>query len=172
MGGSSKPAVELAGRPLLHYPLVALGAVCGSVAVVCKPHTELSPLPDEVERWEEPAEPHHPLTGLVYALERAAAPILVCAADMPFVTPEALRALEGRGEGAAAVVARAGGRLQPLLALYTPAALPVLRAAEPDAPLTATVERLRPVVVEVPARDAVSVDTPEALERAEAVLSV
>ncbi len=171
MGGASKPSMDLGGRPLVHYPVEALGAVCGVVAVVCKPDTELPDLPDGVERWEEPDRPRHPLTGIVHALERAEGPVLVCAADMPFVEAETLRDLAAHLGEAVAVVARASGRLQPLLALYAPEALPALRAAEPDAPLTATVALLDPLVVDVPERDAVSVDTPDALRRAEAALS-
>jgi molybdopterin-guanine dinucleotide biosynthesis protein A len=86
--GGSKPSVELAGRPLVSYPMAALSGASERVVVVCKPDTELPDLPG-LERWNEPEEPRHPLTGIVHALERAAAPVLVCAADMPFVTPDA-----------------------------------------------------------------------------------
>ena len=44
---------------------------------------------------------------------------------------------------------RAGGRLQPLLARYEPAALAALRSAPADEPLTATVEALAPSVLEI-----------------------
>src|SRR5436853_4802295 len=103
-----------------------------------------------VERWDdEPREPRHPLTGIVHALERAVGePVLLCAADMPFVTADALRALAAPGATAIAV---AGGVLQPVLGLYAPDVLPALRAAEPDAPLTRTVERLAPALVPLPA---------------------
>jgi molybdopterin-guanine dinucleotide biosynthesis protein A len=63
------------------------------------------------------------------------------------------------------------GRLQPVLALYTPAALETLHRAEPDEPLTRTVERLDPIRIEVPADQARSVDTPEQLAAAEAELA-
>ena len=92
-----------------------------------------------MERWHEPDQPRHPLTGLVCALERAGGPVLVCAADMPFVTAATLRRVAAARGAAAACVGRADGRLQPLLAAYAPAALEILRAAEEDAPLTATV---------------------------------
>ena len=51
MGGVSKPAAMLAGRPLIAYPIAALWEVCDRVAVACKRHTELPPLPSAVERW-------------------------------------------------------------------------------------------------------------------------
>jgi molybdopterin-guanine dinucleotide biosynthesis protein A len=88
--------------------------------------------------------------------------VLVCAVDMPFVTEDACRDLI-----AAAGVAVAEGRLQPLFGVYAPPALAVLRAAPPDAPLTRTVEALGPALVEVPAGVVLSLDTPEALALAE-----
>jgi molybdopterin-guanine dinucleotide biosynthesis protein A len=167
--GGGKPGRLVAGRPLASYPAVALAEVCGRVAIVAKPGTPLPELGPSVEIWDdEPAEPRHPLTGIVHALDRAGGEaVLVCAADMPFVTPEALRTLTAPGRDAVAV---AGGVLQPVLALYTPAALPTLRAAEPDAPLTRTVEALDPARVQLPPAIARSVDTPEELAAAEAEL--
>jgi molybdenum cofactor guanylyltransferase len=169
--GGGKSARALAGRPLAGYPAVALAAVCERVAIVAKPGEELPDL-DGVERWDdEPAEPRHPLTGIVHALERAGEPVLVCAADMPFLTPEALRTLIAAGGSASAAVAVAGGVLHPVLAVYAPAALDTLRAAEPDAPLTSTVEALDPVRVALPPPLVRSVDTPEQLAAAEAELA-
>jgi molybdenum cofactor guanylyltransferase len=161
--GGEKASRMLAGRPLASYPAAALAAVCARVALVGP-----GPSLPGVELWDdEPAEPRHPLTGIVHALERAGEPVLVCAADMPFVTPEVLRELAQAGEDAVAVAERV---LQPVLGLYTPAALPTLRAASADAPLTRTIESLNPRRVEVPAAVARSVDTPEQLEAAEAEL--
>jgi molybdopterin-guanine dinucleotide biosynthesis protein A len=170
MGRGSKPAELLGGRPLVAYPLAALSGVCDRVAVVCKSATELPELPG-AERWNEPDEPRHPLTGIVHALETARAPVLFCAGDMPFVTAEACGALRrAAGEGKAAV-ATADGVLQPVLGLYAPSALERLRAAPRDAPLTATVESLRPVRVALPAGVVRSVNTPEELAEAEALLA-
>lgn len=170
LGKSSKPAAELAGRPLIAYPLEALAAVCGRVAVVCKPDTGLPDLPG-AERWEEPAEPRHPLTGIVHALATARAPVLVCAADMPFVTADACRTLMGAGTTSPAVVAVADGVIQPTFALYAPAALDTLRAAPADDPLTRTVEALNPVHVALPGALLRSVNTPADLSEAEELLS-
>ena len=158
--GGDKPLRDLSGRPLAAYPAAALGAACERVAIVAKRDSRLPPL-GAVERWEEPDDPQHPLTGIVHALERAGEPVLVCAADMPFVTPAACRDLI-----AARALARAGGRLQPLLGVYDPAWLPVLRAAEPDASLTRTVEVLAPNTLELPENLVRSIDTPEALRSA------
>lgn len=163
--GGSKATRMLGGRPLAAYPAAALAQVCERVAIVAKPGSELPDLPG-VERWDdEPAEPRHPLTGIVHALERAQPePVLVCAGDMPFVTPAGLRALAAHGRTAVAV---AGGVLQPVLGLYTPDVLPALRSAEPDAPLTRTVEALRPELVPLPPAQVRSIDTPEDLASAE-----
>src|SRR4051794_41515179 len=106
--GGAKPSAMLAGRPLASYAVAVLAEVCGSVVLVCKPDTEL-PSIDGAERWEEPAEPRHPLTGIAYALERAGGPVLVCAADMPFVTPAACQSLIEAAGGAGAVDAAVAG---------------------------------------------------------------
>ena len=173
----SKAAVELAGRPLAAYPLAALAAVCDRLVVVCKRDTRLPRLPG-TERWDEPDEPRHPLTGIVHALERAGAPVLVCAADMPSVTPDAMRSIltaasaatGGASAAPSAIVAATDGVLQPTLGLYLPWALATLRAAPADAPLTRTVEALAPVRVALPGRVTRSVNTPEDLYAAEALL--
>jgi molybdopterin-guanine dinucleotide biosynthesis protein A len=152
---------ELAGRPLIAYPVAALAAACERVAVVAKADTRLPDLP-RTERWDEPPEPRHPLTGIVHALETAQAPVLVCAADMPFVTPEACRALID-----ARALARTHARLQPLFGVYLPEWLAQLEGAPEDAPLTRTVEALGPRTVELPDEIVRGIDTPEALRSAE-----
>ena len=168
LGVPSKPMAPLAGRPLISYPLEAMRQAAERTVVVCKADTELPPLPEGVERWDEPDEPRHPLTGIVHALERAQTEVLVCAADMPFVTPQTLRALAEPGD-AAAVVATNDGTLTPVLALYRPAALQRLREAGEGEALKRTVERLEPATVEL--SEATSVNTPEDLAAAEASLS-
>jgi molybdopterin-guanine dinucleotide biosynthesis protein A len=176
----SKPAVPVAGRPLISYPVDALSAVCRRVAVVAKRDTELPPTAAEL--WVEPDVPRHPLTGLVHALERAGAPVLACAGDMPFVTDAACHELIAVGRRAGALVARAGNGLarpviaatdaglEPLLGLYPPSALPALRAAPADAPLRATVAGLDPVRLPMPAGVVRSVNTRADLAAAEAEL--
>lgn len=169
LGGGSKAAALVGGQALALYPAAALGAVCDRVAVVCKRGSALPELPG-VERWDEPDEPRHPLTGIVHALEVAGGPVLICAADMPFVTADACRTLLGAAGASPAVVATADGVLQPTLGLYAPAALAVLRSAPADAPLTRTVEALDPVRVALPGALVRSVNTPEDLAEAEALL--
>jgi len=167
--GGAKAMRTLAGRPLAAYPAAALAAACDRVVVVAKRSTELPQLPG-VERWDEPDEPQHPLTGIVAALERAAEPVLVCAADMPFVTAAACEELIEAAAAAAAAVAIADGVLQPVFAVYAPPVLDRLRAAPRDAPLTRTVESLGPERVEFPPDLVRSVDTPADLAGAERLL--
>jgi molybdopterin-guanine dinucleotide biosynthesis protein A len=169
--GGAKAARLLAGRPLVAYPAAALATVCDPVAVVCKPGTEL-PAGGPWEVWDdEPIGPRHPATGIAHALGRAGAPVLVCAADMPFVTGSEcgrLTAAITEEPGALAVVAEAEGRLQPVLAIYRPPASAALTAAAArGAPLRHAVETLEPVRVELPAAALRSIDTPEALAAAE-----
>ena len=169
--GGGKASVAVAGRPLVSYPLRTLAAATDRVVVVCKPTTELPDL-DAIERWDEPEEPRHPLTGIAHALERARGPVLVCAGDMPFVTVDACRSLlaaAGSG-GAAAAVAVAAGVLQPVFGVYAPAALETLKAAAPGVALTATVEALEPIRVALPPALVRSVNTAEDLAAAEAAL--
>lgn len=159
--GGAKATVGLRGVPLLLYPVRALQAVLAEVVVVAKPDTELPPLPG-VPVWTEPEEPRHPLAGVVHALRQAGPPagapgearaVLVCAGDLPFASPALVERLVHADPGdALAVVPRAGGRLQPLLARYEPAALAPLAAAlaERHPPrLTDAVAALAPRVVEV-----------------------
>ncbi len=168
--GGGKPARTLAGRPLIAWPADALAAACGRVVVVAKAATELPGLPG-IERWDEPDDEHHPARGIAFALDRAAGePVLVCAADMPFVTAEACRSVaESLGEGVAAV-AVADGILQPVLGAYGERALGAFRAAPPDAALTRTVDAMRPALVEVDPRVVRSVDTEDELAAAAAEL--
>jgi molybdenum cofactor guanylyltransferase len=170
LGHGSKAAVQLAGRPLVTYPVAALSEACERIAIVCKSETALPDL-NGVERWDEPDQPRHPLTGIVHALETADAPVLVCAADMPFLTADACRTLLGAAGASPVVAATAAGVLQPTFALYAPAALEALRAAAPDAPLTRTVEALDPIRVALPPALVRSVNTPGDLAEAEAQLA-
>lgn len=163
--GAPKATASLGGRPLVAYPLDALSQVCERVVVVAKRETEL---PAEIERWDEPDDPRHPIAGITHALERAGEPILVCAADMPFVSPDVLSLLADElRPGLKAAAAFCDGRLEPLLAAYAPEALEVLAEAPADEPLRRTVESLMPVLVDVPPEVVFNVNTPEDLAQAE-----
>jgi molybdopterin-guanine dinucleotide biosynthesis protein A len=167
--GAPKATALLAGRPLIAYPLEALRAVCDRVVIVAKRDSELPP---EVERWDEPDHPRHPIAGIRHALERIDGPILVCAADLPFVTADVLGLIAADlRPGVNAVAASSGGQLQPLLAAYAAEALELLQAAPPDEPLRRTVESLSPIVVDVEPDAVFNVNTPDDLAEAERRLS-
>ncbi len=149
--GGSKALVQLRGTPLIRYPLTALKAALRDVVVIAKPDTELPSLPG-VMVWIETAGARHPLVGIVEALGLAAGrPVLVCAVDLPFVTPGLISAIARTDPGVgAAVLASYRGQTQPLLGCYQPRAGLLLTRLGPY-------ERLS-------MRDAVGVLTPRLLE--------
>jgi len=174
--GGAKATVPLAGRPLISYPLAAVAQAGLDPVVVAKPDMPLPGLHAEV--WLEPAEPRHPLCGIVEALRRASSPILILGCDMPFVTGELLRWLSSLDAGLA--VANAAGRPQPMLARYSPELIDELSAGlEAQARVTAVVADLGPRwVTEAelaqfgdPALMTWSVNTPADLSRAERLLA-
>src|SRR4029077_6303385 len=131
-----------------------------------------------VPRWEEPAEPVHPLTGIIAALQAAGdRPGLAGACDMPFLTAELVADLAAHA--APLVVPEAEGRLHPLLARWHPSLLPALRAAVVrEAPLQDVVADLAAVRLGAaeprrygdPARLLFNVNAPGDLDRAAAML--
>jgi molybdopterin-guanine dinucleotide biosynthesis protein A len=172
--GGDKAVVDLEGRPLISYPLEALAAVCPTLAVVAKRGTALPQLVGSTAIWLEPDEPRHPLAGVAHALTRAGSrPVLVCAADLPLVDVATLRALcDAARPGDVAVVPRCGGRLQPLCALYRPAALRALQRFEPGARATDVVAALGPRVVDLADEECfLNVNAPEDLLLAGAALA-
>jgi len=171
--GGAKATVELAGRPLIAYPVAALGAILPEVVILAKRDTELPAL-EGVVVWIEPDTPRHPLAGVAHALERAGGrAVLACAGDMPLITGELVSRLAGWGGYAPAVVPRHPDGIEPLLALYRPVALSALHAAAREGvPARATVSDLGPDWIELPdAGPLFSVNRPEDLVRAAAGLS-
>jgi molybdenum cofactor guanylyltransferase len=172
--GGDKATVELQGKPLICYPLEALDQVVKKVAILAKSSTKLPPL-SGVAVWIEPERPRHPLVGITQALALAGGrPVLVCAADLPFVTPELIRRLARADPGRApAVVACAGGTMNPLLGCYQPKALELLAgpARAASAPLLETVATIDPVLIDAGDPDELfDVDTPDDLLLAAAML--
>jgi molybdopterin-guanine dinucleotide biosynthesis protein A len=172
--GGAKALVELCGRPLISYPVAALQSVLSEVAILAKADTELPSLPG-VTVWIESAPLRHPLVGIIEALGLAGGrPVLVCASDLPFVDAALLRGLIAVERGdAPAVVASLGGELQPLLALYAPAAAPLLRDALAGGvpPLREAVAALGPKRYKVEQPESLfNVNAPEDVLRASAML--
>jgi molybdopterin-guanine dinucleotide biosynthesis protein A len=123
--GGCKAMVELAGRPLISYPLRAIVEAGLEPLVVAKAATELPELDVMVVR-EGPHSPH-PLHGIVAALRAARGrPVVIVACDMPLVTA---RLLAWLGDISGTAVPLVGDVLQPLLARYEAATAPALDLA-------------------------------------------
>lgn len=122
--GVPKAVVELAGRPLISYPVAAASAAGLEPLVVAKAS---SPLPElECPIVTEPDLPAHPLAGIIAALEHLGEPVVVIACDLPLAPPALIAELASRE---ADLVVPADPRPQPLIARYAPALLPRLRAS-------------------------------------------
>jgi molybdopterin-guanine dinucleotide biosynthesis protein A len=171
--GGGKAVAQLCGRPMISYPLAALQAVLPEVAVLAKAETELPSLPSRTALWSESEPLQHPLVGLRTALELAAGrTVLVCAVDLPLVSPALVRRLAfDRPESETAVVTARGGAIQPLLGRYSVRALESLRAAGPETSLRQAVGALEPQLLEVgDPLELFNVNTPADLARAAALL--
>jgi molybdenum cofactor guanylyltransferase len=169
--GGAKTTVLLKGRPLISYPLEAVSAALAEVVVLAKAQTELPSLPGTTV-WIESEPVHHPAIGILQALGLAGGrPVLVCASDLPFVTPELVRELASSDpEGAPAVVASARGSMQPLLGCYLPRAARLMLAGD-ERPLREQIAALDPRIHEVDdPRELFNVNAPEDLLQAAAML--
>ncbi len=201
--GGSKATAVLAGRPLISYALAAMTAAGLEGFVVAKPGTELPdlgafrsgmpavpPAHADAETAEgpgglvevvlEPAEPSHPLVGIVAVLRHAGRPVIVLACDMPLASPALLAALADASPDEPLVVPAPGGRPEPLQARWSPALLPALEAAlAREEPLRRTVAALAPRLLDDaelarfgdPARMFLNVNDAADLERAERALA-
>lgn len=172
--GGAKAIIKLRGQPLITYPLAALRAVLEDVAIVAKADTELPSLPG-VTVWIEPSAPRHPLVGILHALALAdPRPVLVAAADMPFLSPVNVERLASTDPaGTPAVVATHHGRLHPLLGCYQPEAAPRLATALAggDVRLRDAVMGLEPRLIEIEdVQSLFNINAPEDLLHAAAML--
>lgn len=173
--GGDKAIVELHGRPLISYPLESVRQALGRVAILAKPDTKL-PYVSGVTVWIEPETRRHPVFGIMQALALAdGRPVVVCGADLPFVSVGLVKRLAKANPGRSpAVIACARGEMQPLLGCYQRRALPLLRAAAQSAescPMRETVMALNPVMFEVDDPDELfDVDSPDDLLQAAAML--
>ena len=171
--GGSKSVVQLAGQPLISYPLGAVRTALADVAIIAKADTQLPSLPG-VTVWVEPDSPRHPALGIVQALALAEGrPVVICAGDLPFVTPELIHRLATADMGRSlAVVACCGTDVQPLLGCYAPRAIDRLRSGLPaNAPVRELVGSLHPRMLEVGDPELLfNINSPEDLLHAAAIL--
>jgi molybdopterin-guanine dinucleotide biosynthesis protein A len=170
--GEPKALVALGGRPLIAHAVAAVADAGLEPLVVAKPD---SPVPDlGVTVLDEPAEPRHPLCGIVAALRYAGTrPVVVIGCDMPLVPPALLGTLARLGDPVATVAI--DGEIEPLLARYEPAVEPALMASlQAGTALREAIAALHPrLITEAdlsaygdPNRIAVNVNSPEDLELA------
>ncbi|MGO9495883.1 MAG: molybdenum cofactor guanylyltransferase [Solirubrobacteraceae bacterium] len=170
--GGDKAIVELQGRPLISYPLEAVREALGQVAILAKADTKL-PYVSGVTVWIEPDPRAHPVVGIMQALALAdGRPVLVCGADLPFVTARLIRKLARANPGRApAVVASTRGVMQPLLGCYQHRALPLLRAEVQTRPVEEAIAAIDPVLFEVEdPEELFDVNSPDDLLQAAAML--
>ena len=174
--GEPKALVELAGRPLIAHAVDAVADAGLEPVVVAKPD---SPIPDlGVTILDEPAEPQHPLCGIVAALRYAdTRPVVVIGCDMPLVPPALLGTLARLADPVAAVAI--DGEIEPLLARYEPAVEPALMASlRAGTALRPAIEALHPRLISEsdlsaygdPNRIALNVNSSEDLELARSLL--
>ena len=165
--GGAKATADLAGRPLISYPLEALAQAGITSVVVAKADSSMPQL--DVEVITEPDEPRHPLAGVVTALHQAGARgTLVLPCDAPFVSPMLIRVL---ASATSTTAVRSGGRTHPLLAFYSHGSLELLeQAIAAGDSATAALEALDPEWIEAIERETFNVNTPEDLARAEDLL--
>ncbi|MFN8586280.1 MAG: NTP transferase domain-containing protein [Candidatus Eisenbacteria bacterium] len=127
--GVPKALVACGGETLLARALRVLEALCDDV-VVSAPATLDLPL-ERARRTDDPPGAEGPLAGLVAGLSsRACTRALVLGVDFPLVRAEALRAIGERlVDGVSVALPAPGGRVQPLAAWWSAAALPPLAGA-------------------------------------------
>jgi molybdopterin-guanine dinucleotide biosynthesis protein A len=126
--GTDKALLLFEGVPLVVRVARALAEGAGEVVVVTRRPEDLVGLGLEVVA-DDPG-PQTPLTGIATALRHAGGrPVFVAACDMPYVSPEFVRALLALAPLCDAVVPVRDGRPEPLHAVWSPSALLPIEAA-------------------------------------------
>jgi len=140
--GGAKATVELAGKPLIAYPITAVAEAGIEPVVIAKRDSPLPPLPCRTVC--EPEEPRHPLAGIVAALRQFPdRPLVAVACDMPFLVPALLAHLAAVPEQL--VLPELEGALHPFPGRYDASLLPELEPAlAAEEPLRDALTRLQP----------------------------
>lgn len=130
--GRPKWSEPLAGVPMALRAAAALAPHARAIVAVA-PASAPAALGLGLEAVADAPGGRGPLGGIVAALERAAAAgdagCLVAGCDFPLIDPGLIGALIGAWAGEDVVAPIDGGRVQPLCALWSVAALPAARAA-------------------------------------------
>jgi FdhD protein len=123
--GFDKTLASVDGQTLVSRVADRLRTVCAEILVVTNHPQDLAEadLPAGTRILTDELPYAGPLGALATAMGEASHPwVLVAAADMPWIEPQVVRVLWEHSSGAAAVVPRTDGGLEPLLALYSTAA--------------------------------------------------
>ena len=124
--GRDKALLPLGGQTLIERVLAAAHPLGYPRVIIGDPtaytHLKLPVLPDRRPKLG-------PLGGLYTVLSTTAAPVLLLACDLPFLTPDFLRYLVSRRGPHQAVVPHTATGLQPLCALYEPSCLAAVETA-------------------------------------------
>ncbi len=180
-GGYPKGMVELAGRRILDRVVDAVEAVAAEPPLLVANASEGPTWRPDLRTTPDTRPGCGSLGGIYTAVVSGSGPVLCVAWDMPFVTADLLRALVTGSAGYDAFLPESDGRrgVEPLCAVYGPACGPAieqqlargdLRAIgfHPDVRVgTLPLDRVREFGD--PAVLFFNVNTPEDLERAEAV---
>lgn len=126
--GRDKALLELGGRSLIEIVVERMGRICAEVLVVAAEEETYAGLgvPLVVDRFPGVGV----LGGLHAGLQAAGNEVaLAVGCDMPFLSPDLLRAFLGWVEGFDVAVLRRGERVEPLHAAYRRTCLPAIEAA-------------------------------------------
>lgn len=124
--GRDKALLQLGGQSLIERVLAAAHPL-GCPRVIIGDPTAYAHLGLPVHPDRRPG--LGPLGGLYTALSTTAAPVLLLACDLPFLTPAFLRYLIDRRGPYQAIVPYTATGLQPLCALYEPSCLAAVETA-------------------------------------------
>lgn len=130
--GADKTLLPVGGAPLILRVLDVVSSVCEEAFVVTNDPSALAEaaLPSGIAVYTDEVPAQGPLGGLTTALANARPGwVLVVAADLPWLSPEVVRALWEVRDGAQVVVPVSDAGKEPLLALYHTDCLAAAREA-------------------------------------------
>ena len=175
--GRDKAAVQLDGLSLLEHVLNGLPESRAETVLVLREEQVVQEAAIDRIVFDDPDLPDGPLRGIVAGLEAMTSDWgWVVACDLPGIVPALLEELAlARTPDALGVIPEWGGRIQPLCALYSRAALPILRESAGSGARSVTraldhpgfqrFAELRSSKLDPEGRSFININTPDALER-------
>ncbi len=132
--GGEKAAAEFRGKPLLAWAAERLAAACSAVAVNARPGTQAERLAGDLPvLHDRPGDPDGPLAGVRAGLEwagsRGASFLAVSPCDAPLLPDDIFPRLIAAAREHGGAVAETPDGLQPQVAVWPVAALPLLETA-------------------------------------------